>query len=400
MDPGHLIRRHLPEIAFAVLFGAGLVLGGNAALAGLPKLVDAAVPNIGAQADVGDGLAHGVARLAVPQGFGESGFSPQVLYPVTQNPMPGWLAEAIREGSGSEPPALHGVPNGRSAMRGSSDGILHALRTLRPVIAICIDDLGEDLAGTDKAMALPREVALSFLPYADTTPFLAEAASRRGHLVLAHVPMQAVGGENPGPMTLKSGMAADEIARLLGANLSRVPGPGGHQQSRGSSRFTADAVALAPVMATLRARHLFFLDSRTGPGSQAELAAHAAGVMTAGRDIFLDDDQSAAAVSAELEMLAATARRTGVAIAIGHPHDVTLKLLAAWLARDHDVTLVPLDEAIRLKASARRCKRQCGSGENLLISDAWPAKTACHMVCRRSRIFVSGRRHVYRPLHA
>jgi hypothetical protein len=28
---------------------------------------------------------------------------------------------------------------------------------------------------------------------------------------------------------------------------------------------------------------------------------------------------------------------------------VTLKLLAAWLAKDHGVTLVPLDEAIRLK---------------------------------------------------
>jgi hypothetical protein len=216
------------------------------------------------------------------------------------------------------------------------------------VIAICIDDLGEDLAGTDRAMALPREVALSFLPYADTTPFLAEAAARRGHLVLAHVPMQAIGRENPGPMTLKSGMAADEIARLLGANLARVPGLVGINNHEGS-RFTADAAALAPVMATLRARHLFFFDSRTGPDSQAEAVARAAGVMTAGRDVFLDDDQSPRVVSAELEMLAREAKRTGVAIAIGHPHDVTLKLLAAWLGQDHGVTLVPLDEAIRLK---------------------------------------------------
>jgi uncharacterized protein len=43
------------------------------------------------------------------------------------------------------------------------------------------------------------------------------------------------------------------------------------------------------------------------------------------------------------------ARRTGVAIAIGHPHDVTLKILAAWLAQDHGVRLVPVSEAIRLK---------------------------------------------------
>ena len=40
----------------------------------------------------------------------------------------------------------------------------------------------------------------------------------------------------------------------------------------------------------------------------------------------------------------------GAAIAIGHPHEATLKLLAQWLAQDHGVTLVPLDEAIRLKA--------------------------------------------------
>ena len=33
--------RCLPEIAFALLFGAGLVVSGDAALAGIPKLLDA-----------------------------------------------------------------------------------------------------------------------------------------------------------------------------------------------------------------------------------------------------------------------------------------------------------------------------------------------------------------------
>jgi polysaccharide deacetylase 2 family uncharacterized protein YibQ len=217
------------------------------------------------------------------------------------------------------------------------------------VIAIVIDDLGEDLEGTDKAMALPKEVALSFLPYAETTPFLAEAAARRGHLVLAHVPMQALNGKDPGPMGLKPGMTPDEISRRMGWNLARVPGLVGINNHEGS-RFTADAVALAPVMASLKARHLFFFDSRTGPTSQVGAAARAARVMTAGRDVFLDDDQREAAVSAELEMLAREAKRNGVAIAIGHPHDVTLGLLAKWLAQDHGVTLIPLNEAMRMKA--------------------------------------------------
>jgi polysaccharide deacetylase 2 family uncharacterized protein YibQ len=322
-----LIRR-IPEIAFAVLFGAGLVLGGGAALAGLPKFIDAAVPGMAAQASAPDGFAHGVAHFALPQGFAESRFNPQVLYPVAANPLPDWLAKAIVEVHSGPPPALRGM---------------------KPVIAICIDDLGEDLAATDKAMALPMAVALSFLPYAETTPFLAQAAGRKGHLILAHVPMQAIGAQDPGPMSLKTGMAADEIALRLGWNLSRVPGLVGINNHEGS-RFTADSAALAPVMATLKARHLFFFDSRTGPDSKVGAAAAAAGVMTAGRDIFLDDDQSAVAVSAALETLAREAKRSGVAIAIGHPHDLTLKLLAAWLAQDHGVTLVPLDEAIRLKA--------------------------------------------------
>lgn len=344
MDRESLIRR-IPELAFALLFGGGLLLGGGAALAGIPKFLDAALPGMAAEADV-EAAHGGVVRFAVADGFEESRYAPQVLYPVAASPLPDWLSQAIRVARSGPPPALRGVHE--VAPPPDSSAGLPPGRP-RPVIAICIDDLGEDLAGTDKAMALPQGVALSFLPFAETTPFLAEAAARKGHLVLAHVPMEALGAHDPGPMALKTRMTGEEIARRLSWNLSRVPGLVGMNNHEGS-RFTADAAALAPVMATLRARHLFFFDSRTGADSQAMDAAKAAGVMTAGRDIFLDDDQKPQAVAMQLDLLAREARRTGVAIAIGHPHDVTLTALKRWLAEDHGVTLVPLDEAIRLKA--------------------------------------------------
>src|SRR5665213_2746888 len=92
MNRESLIRR-APEIAFAVLFGAGLVLGGGAALAGLPKFIDAALPGMAAQADVADG--RGPTHFALPQGFAESRFAPQVLYPVSVHPLPDWLADAV-----------------------------------------------------------------------------------------------------------------------------------------------------------------------------------------------------------------------------------------------------------------------------------------------------------------
>ena len=216
----------------------------------------------------------------------------------------------------------------------------------QPVIAICIDDLGEDIAGTDKAMALPSAVALSFLPFAQTTPFLAAEAGRKGHAILAHVPMEALGAIDPGPMALKVGARDNDIR--LAWNLNRVPGLSGFNNHEGS-KFTADAASLIPVAKLAAARHLFFFDSRTMADSKVVSVARSVGADSAARDVFLDDDQSEQAVRKQLTALAAVAKRQGVAIAIGHPHDVTLKLLAAWLAENHGVTLVPLSEAIGLK---------------------------------------------------
>jgi hypothetical protein len=259
-------------------------------------------------------------------GFRTSRYSPQVLFPVTGHLLPLWMQ-----------------------LRGELD--LPPLSGGRPAIAICMDDLGEDLAGTDRAMALPKPVALSFLPYAEATPFLAEEAERKGHDVLAHVPMEALSATDPGQMVLKAG--APDIVQKLNWNLDRVPGLAGINNHEGS-RFSEDEPSLVPVVKTLAARHLFFFDSRTVGDSRVIAVAHRFGVMSAGRDVFLDDTLTEAAVHQELDELVAEARHDGVAIAIGHPHDVTLKVLAEWLAQDHGVELISLPEAMRRKSESEK----------------------------------------------
>lgn len=322
MDRESLIRR-VYGVAFAALLAGGVITGGGAALAGLPKFAAALVPDMAAQASTD---ARDLAALTMPEGFSASRYAPQVLYPVAAKPVPDWMAGAKR----AQPVAQPAVT--------------------RPVIAICIDDLGADIAGTHRALALPPAVAMSFLPYANETPRLAQRAAEQGHLVLAHVPMQAIGNRDPGPMALKPGMAADEITSRLDWNLARVPAAVGVNNHEGS-RFTADEAGLVPVMARLWERDLFFFDSRTGARSKGERVAREMGVMTAGRDIFLDDVSGEEEVTRQLQALVRQAKRTGVAIAIGHPHDATLTILKQWLEEDHGVTLVPLDEAMRLKAS-------------------------------------------------
>jgi len=319
MERESLIRR-VCDAAFVALLAGGVATGGGAALAGLPKFLDAALPGMAAMAAPDPGVQ--VARFSLPDGFAQSRYAPQVLYPVIGNPFPDWL----KNPAAAAPPLRPVAP---------------------PVMAIVIDDLGADLAGTDRAMMLPKEVALSFLPYPETTPFLAEAAARRGHMILAHVPMQAFAGTHA-PIALRPDMTADEITRRLDWNLSRVPGIVGMNNHEGS-RFTTDAPALTPVMARLKAKGLFFFDSRTSPRSAAERVAVDMGVMSAGRDIFLDDVPGEEEVIRQLQALVREAKRTGVAIAIGHPRDATLTQLKKFLSEDHGVKLVPLDEAMRLK---------------------------------------------------
>ena len=303
------------------LFSVALVSGAGPLVSGAAKFLDCLTPTMAQASDEPARAGDGVARLPMTQFAAASPYSPQVLFPVKSHIFPDWLMRAVRHAA---PPLAQPLVRD-------------------PVIAICIDDLGEDLAGTDRAIALPKEVAMSFLPYAEATPFLAQEAEGKGHIVLAHVPMEALSHTNPGPMALTVG--APDIAQKIAWNIARVPGLSGINNHEGS-RFTQDAPSLAPVMRALAAQHLFFFDSRTGPRSQAVAVAQGLGVMTAGRDIFLDDTVTEDTVRQQLDALAATAKRQGAAIAIGHPHDVTLKVLAAWLAQDHGVRLVPLSEAI------------------------------------------------------
>ena len=242
---------------------------------------------------------------------------------------------------------LRGPPSGAIPVSAvQEDPAVSPGNSAMPVIAICVDDLGVDLGGTVKAMALPRDVTLSFLPYGRATPALARESEHLGHEVLAHVPMEPVGSADPGPMELKIG--AHDIAERLAWSLARVPGLSGINNHEGS-KFSTDAASLMPVAQAISERHLFFFDSRTIAGSQIVKVAHMYGVASAGRDVFLDNVLTDSAIGAQLGELAAKAKKSGVAIAIGHPHEITLRLLRAWLAEDHGVRLVPVSEAIRLK---------------------------------------------------
>jgi len=200
----------------------------------------------------------------------------------------------------------------------------------KPMIAIVIDDMGLDLKGSQRATELPGYVTLSFMPYATRLREQTKDARAQGHELLLHMPMEPMGHDDPGPGALLVGLPPDELRQRFDTALASFVGFDGVNNHMGS-KFTADPAGMEIVIGELQQRNLFFLDSRTNAKTVGESTARQHGLPAISRDVFLDDDINLKAVNAQLERTEYVARRKGYAVAIGHPHAITLEALAAWL---------------------------------------------------------------------
>ncbi len=201
----------------------------------------------------------------------------------------------------------------------------------RPLIAVIIDDMGVDLPHSADAVALPGPLTLSFLPYASELARQVGAARRAGHELMVHVSMEPESRRpDTGPNVLATGLGAREVIRRLDWALDRFSGYVGVNNHMGSG-FTTNVDAMALVLGELKRRGLLFIDSRTTTRSVAPQTAGLLDLPFAERDVFIDDDTAADVVAAQLLRTEQTARRTGTAIAIGHPRENTLAALRRWL---------------------------------------------------------------------
>jgi polysaccharide deacetylase 2 family uncharacterized protein YibQ len=203
-----------------------------------------------------------------------------------------------------------------------------------PRLAIIIDDLGHDRAPAEQLLALPVPLTLSILPHLPFSAQVADEAYRRGDQIMLHLPMEPLAGSAGGPdgvtqepIELRVGMSAAEVNATLAGMLETVPHAAGVNNHEGS-RATADIALMQVLMPDLRARNLFFIDSRTTAATLAYATAEKDGVPAASRKVFLDDTPTKQAVLAELDLAAKDAARDGSAIAIGHPHTATIAALA------------------------------------------------------------------------
>ena len=213
----------------------------------------------------------------------------------------------------------------------------------RPKIILIFDDMGIDRAAFEQAVTLPGPLTFSFLPYAENINAMAKTARARGDEIMLHLPMQPEGDADPGPNALKLGMTGGQFIRSLEWNLARLEGYAGVNNHMGS-KLTADEAAMKTVLAYLKERDLFFLDSVTTGESVARAAGSMVGARVFSRDVFIDAVDDPIMIRRQLALTERIALETGYVVAICHPRQSTLDIVGPWLttaaARGFDLKTV------------------------------------------------------------
>jgi polysaccharide deacetylase 2 family uncharacterized protein YibQ len=196
-----------------------------------------------------------------------------------------------------------------------------------------VDDVGFRPSAVRRMLDWQRPMIFSVIPNRPYSRRSAAMVTEAGGDLFLHQPMEPEGwpAVDPGAGAL---LLRDDPAvwrEQLSAATAAVPGVLGLNNHMGS-RFTADHRAAAVVAQWAADEGLFVLDSLTAPRSRLYQACRDRQRACARRDVFLDDERTDAAIDARIAEWLRTARRRGLAVAIGHPHDRTMSRLEAAMA--------------------------------------------------------------------
>jgi len=202
-------------------------------------------------------------------------------------------------------------------------------------LSLIIDDFG--IAAQDVLVDFAN---LDIVWTATVIPGYANSSSQarylasRGIQVLGHMPMEpdAVEGWDVGNGAIYADTPEEEVDRLVGRALDEIAVARGLSNHMGS-KTTAQPAVMRALMASLRRRGLYFVDSYTSQASVAGSEAERAGIPWARRDVFLDPEDDPVVIEQQFRRCLALAREGGSVIIIGHPRINTLEVLRRWIPR-------------------------------------------------------------------
>ena len=183
--------------------------------------------------------------------------------------------------------------------------------------AIIIDDIGYGIKEIDYLKGIDFPLTTAIYPGYKYSTRLAKQSHKHGFEVFIHMPMEAIGGNNPGVNAIYVKMSDYEIINILKKNIKSVPYAVGINNHMGS-KVTQDIRCMGVILSFLKQRGMIFVDSLVINNSVGREVANNIGLSFLARDVFLDNKDDFDYIKGQLEKLMELALKNGSAIGIGH----------------------------------------------------------------------------------
>ena len=196
------------------------------------------------------------------------------------------------------------------------------------VIVLVIDDFGYRNDNiSDGFLNLSIPITCAIIPGHTASKKFAEKAVSYGKEVIIHMPMES---ENYSPgedeYKLLTSMTSELLENKLIQAFESLPEAIGMNNHQGS-KATSDSKTMTVLASVLKDRGKYFIDSRTSSLTIGEKTMISFGVPTARRNIFLDNNNDLDKIEEQMNKLANSSKKNGVAVGLGHARKNTLTVI-------------------------------------------------------------------------
>ncbi|MEM6835055.1 MAG: divergent polysaccharide deacetylase family protein [Pseudomonadota bacterium] len=237
-------------------------------------------------------------------------------------------------------------PDGLSPFMAYKSRLAEGVDDNKARIALIITGVGLNTARSEAAIAaLPATISLGVSPYGqDPQRWITQAFDEERDALLM-VPMEpnSFPSVDPGPDTLMRDAPELQTLQRLHRVLAKAQGYVGIINDTGS-RFTANAIALSPVLDDVSARGLMVVDARASAYSVLASEAAKRKIPVAINTRYVDSSLTPEDIQRQLRDLERTAQTLGVAVGILRDLPITVSEVETWANTldKNEFALVPI----------------------------------------------------------
>lgn len=218
---------------------------------------------------------------------------------------------------------------------------VQATLTSKPKLAIVIDDVTTSYQ-INKIKDIGYKTSIAIMPPTKRHPNSADIAKDLPFYMI-HFPLEATSFKNEENGTLHIGDSYKKIEQRVAQVRAWYPNAK-YTNNHTGSKFTADYDSMDKLFRALVKYDFVFMDSRTTSKTVAKEMAKKYNMPYIVRNVFLDNEQDFDYIQNQLKKAIKIAKKNGYAIAISHPHSISLKVLKESKHLLKDLEMVYLNQ--------------------------------------------------------